>query len=315
MVRAMKVAIAQADSSGPSEKAVAARLELAAVVKDKEAIPLLDAAAALSDSLNDAVLEGKARVALSKRLSAMGNHKRANAELLRALELGEEVTAANNERQAKEMADLNASHLQERDSLIAVRDEALALAQLQIGSAQKEIAMREWMLVSTAALAVVIIIVLIIALRRSQRKAIGKLRAEVEGFRSRIGEMTSAMEAMQRKLDRPAVVVPPAPNEPTPVSSPITGPNAATYDPMVLALFRKQAPERLATFKDARLRNDMEKAVRVVHTLKPSLVNLDAARFTVLCSRLVAPGYTGSTAWNADADAFTASIEALLGQR
>ncbi|MBK7945396.1 MAG: hypothetical protein IPJ85_08850 [Flavobacteriales bacterium] len=73
-----------------------------------------------------------------------------------------------------------ATNQQERDSLIAVRDEALALAQLQIGSAQKEIAMREWMLVSTAALAVVIIIVLIIALRRSQRKAIGKLRAEVE---------------------------------------------------------------------------------------------------------------------------------------
>ncbi|MBK7945397.1 MAG: hypothetical protein IPJ85_08855 [Flavobacteriales bacterium] len=105
MVRAMKLVISQLDSSGPSEKAVAARMELAAIVKDKEAIPLLDAAAALSDSLNDAVLEGKARVALSKRLSAMGNHKRANAELLRALELGEEVTAANNERQAKEIAD------------------------------------------------------------------------------------------------------------------------------------------------------------------------------------------------------------------
>lgn len=313
LVSAMKRVIAQADSTGPSEKAVEARLELAALVKDKEAIPLLDAAAALSDSLNDGWLEGKVRVALSKRLSAMGNHKRANAEVLRALELGEKVTAANNERQAKEAADQIAKHLIERDSLIGVREEALSLAQKQIGLAQKEIATREWMLVATAALAVVIIAVLIIVLRRAQRKAIGKLRAEVEGFRSRIGEMTVAMEAMKRKLDQPAVVAPSMPAEPTQPT--IAGPDAATHDPLVLALFRNQAPERLATFKDARLRGDIEKAVRVVHTLKPSLVSLDAARFTLLCARLVAPGYTGSTAWNADADAFTASIEALLGQR
>lgn len=312
MVRAMKLVISQVDSSGPSEKAVAARMELAAIVKDKEAIPLLDAAAALSDSLNDAQLEGQVRVAFSKLLSAMGNHKRANTELLRAMELGEEVAAANNERQAKKTAELMAKNQLERDSLIAVSDEALSLAQQQIGVAQKEIAMREWMLVATAALAVVIIAMLIIVLRRSQRKAIGKLRAEVEDFRSRIAEMTTAMEAMQRKLERPGVVAPPSPTEHTPAPPPIAGPDAATYDPMILALFRKQAPERLATFKDARLRGDMDKAVRVVHTLKPSLVNLDAARFTVLCARLVAPGYTGSTAWNADADAFTASIEALL---
>lgn len=314
MVSAMKLAITQVDSAGPSEKAVAARIELAAIVKDKEAIPLLDAAAALSDSLNDAQLEGQVRVTLSKRLSAMGNHKRANAELLRAMELGEEIAAAKNERQAKEIADLIGSHLQERDSLIAVRDEALSLAQQHIGVAQQDIATREWMLVATAALAVVIIAVLIIVLRRAQRKSIGKLRAEVESFRSRIGEMTTVMEAMQRKLERPAVIAPP-PTEHTPAPPPIAGPDAATYDPMVLALFRKQAPERLATFKDARLRGDMEKVVRVVHTLKPSLVSLDAVRFTVLCARLVAPGYIGSTAWNADADAFTASIEALLHQQ
>ncbi|HRD52150.1 MAG TPA: Hpt domain-containing protein [Flavobacteriales bacterium] len=315
LVSAMKLALAQVDSSGPLEKAVESRIQLAALVKDKEAIPLLDAAAALSDSLNDARLEGTVRVALSKRLSAMGNYKRANAELLLALELGEAVTAANNERQAKEAADQLARHLIERDSLIAAREGALSLARRQAGLAQKEIATREWMLVATAALAVAIIFALVILLRRAQRKAIGKLRAEVEGFRARIGEMTVTMEALKRKLDRPAVVAPSLPTAPTPAQPTIAGPDAATHDPMVLALFLKQAPERLATFKDARLRGDIEKAVRVVHTLKPSLVSLDAARFTVLCARLVAPGYTGSTAWNSDADTFTAAIEALLGQR
>ena len=315
MVSAMKLAMARVDSSGPSGKAVEARMELAAMLKDKEAVPLLDAAAALSDSLNDAGLEGMARVALSKRLSAMGNHKRANAELLRALELGEEADDANNERQAREAAELMAKHQLVRDSLIAASDEAQVLAQVQVGLAQKEIATREWMLAAMAALAVVIITAMVIVLRRAQRKAMDKLREEVEGFRSRIGDMTAAMEAMQRRLERPAVVAPPSRDEITPAPPPIAGPDANAYDPMVLALFRKQAPERLATLKDARLRGDTEKVVRVVHTLKPSLVSLDAARFTVLCARLVAPGYTGSTAWNADADSFTASIEALLGQR
>ncbi|MBL7957125.1 MAG: hypothetical protein JNM49_04130, partial [Flavobacteriales bacterium] len=58
-----------------------------------------------------------------------------------------------------------------------------------------------------------------------------------------------------------------------------------------------------------------EKAVRVVHTLKPTLVSIDDERFTALCARLVAPGATGTAAWNSDADALSTAIEVLLGMR
>jgi len=314
MVSAMKRAIAQVDSSGPSVKAVEARMELAALVKDKEAISLLDAAAALSDSLNDAGLEGNARLALSKRLSAAGNHKRANAELLRAMELGEEVADANNERQAQEAADWTASQQRERDSLIASHNQSLDSTRAELAAARQEATMREWMLLGLAAAAIISIVVLLIIQRRSQRRAISKLQEEVEGFRARIGEMSTAMEAMRRTLERPAVVTPPPPPEPAPAPPTIAGSDVATLDPMVVALFRNQAPERLATFKSARLRGDNDKAVRVVHTLKPVLAGIDAERFTNLCARLVAPGAAGTAAWNADADALSGAVEELLAR-
>lgn len=315
MVSAMKLAMARVDSSGPSGKAVEARMELAAMLKDKEAVPLLDAAAALSDSLNDAGLEGMARVALSKRLSAMGNHKRANAELLRALELGEEADDANNERQAREAAEWTASHVHERDSLIASHDHALSSASDEIATARQETIEREWMLLGLAVVAAVCIVVLLLVLRRSHRRALRSVNDEVEGFRTRLSEMANAMESLAGKLKEHA----PVPVAPASAPPPIAKPEAAALrlpdDPMVSALFRRQAPERLLAFQDARARGDLDKAVRVVHTLKPVLASIDANRFTGLCARLVAPGAAGTAAWNADADALSGLIEALLAQR
>ena len=52
--------------------------------------------------------------------------------------------------------------------------------------------------------------------------------------------------------------------EPEPIEA-----DTSIMDATLLALFRKRAPERLVTLRDARARGDHEKVARVVHTLKP----------------------------------------------
>ena len=84
---------------------------------------------------------------------------------------------------------------------------------------------------------------------------------------------------------------------------------------MLLALVRKRSLERMNTLRDARARGDMDKVVRVVHSLKPQLVSIDADRFAGVCARLVATAASENSAqWNQDLDAFEAGLEQTLGR-
>lgn len=62
---------------------------------------------------------------------------------------------------------------------------------------------------------------------------------------------------------------------------------------MVLAFFRRQAPERIATLQAARASGDHEKVLRVLHSLRPQLDALDPQGLGVLCARLrgMQPGH------------------------
>jgi HPt (histidine-containing phosphotransfer) domain-containing protein len=81
---------------------------------------------------------------------------------------------------------------------------------------------------------------------------------------------------------------------------------------MLLALVRRRGAERLSTLRDARQRGDHDKVIRVVHSLKPQLVGLDAEYYTALCARLVAQGAPQNGSWNADLDALERGMGQLL---
>lgn len=85
-------------------------------------------------------------------------------------------------------------------------------------------------------------------------------------------------------------------------------------DESLLALFRKRAPERLATLRDARARGDHEKVARVLHTLKPQLLALDEHGAGAVCLRLIAEGaQEDALRWQQDLDQLERSMEHLLG--
>ena len=63
------------------------------------------------------------------------------------------------------------------------------------------------------------------------------------------------------------------------------GPDESDIVAEVVALFLQDAPERLATLRDAAARGDLAAASRVAHTLKGSAGHLGARALTTLCER------------------------------
>lgn len=304
----LRSTIAHLDSSGPSEEAIEARLELAAMLKGKESAKLLEAAALLADSIRNTSLGIASRTALASRLSVLGNHKRAYAEMLRVIQLRDQLDLVNTEQRAKE-ADERANALQTEHSRLE-QGLRIDLEHAQLKASGMQAAAERWVLSAVGlGVAWLITVVVLFMILHRQRK---KNRAEIQALRSEIEELKKPRNTFRAPVaPQPAEVVAPPPALPTGDQRPLRLPD----DPMVSGMFLRQAPERLAAFKDARSRGDLEKAVRVVHTLKPTLVSIDDERFTALCARLVAPGATGTAAWNSDADALSTAIEVLLGMR
>lgn len=304
----LRSTIAHLDSSGPSEEAIEARLELAAMLKGKESAKLLEAAALLADSIRNTSLGIASRTALASRLSVLGNHKRAYAEMVRVIELRDQLDRVTDEQRTKEAANTDSAHQAEYDRLRQRSHSEIQDAQHRASGMQ---AMAErWMLtaIGLGTAWLITMVVLIIILHRQRKKT----RADIQALRSEIEELKKPRNTFRAPVaPQPAEVVAPPPALPTGDQRPLRLPD----DPMVSGMFLRQAPERLAAFKDARSRGDLEKAVRVVHTLKPTLVSIDDERFTALCARLVAPGAIGTAAWDSDADALSTAIEVLLGTR
>ena len=105
--------------------------------------------------------------------------------------------------------------------------------------------------------------------------------------------------------------------KPNVAQAPVQQP-AVPYNPeeddMLLALVRRRGEERLLTLRDARIRGDHDKVMRVVHSLKPQLVSLDAPYFSDLCGRLVTTDPNAyPQQWSADLDRFEAGMARVLG--
>lgn len=86
-------------------------------------------------------------------------------------------------------------------------------------------------------------------------------------------------------------------------------------DDVLLAMFRKRMPERLADLKEAREHDDAEKVARVIHSIRPQLVHHDPVRFTERCTRLMAAGNDVlSPVYRADLDRFVWEVDRTLAE-
>lgn len=301
-----KVDIAIADSTKDVGAAVRLRMALAALSKPKEAQALYEEVVQLADSTGRAEEEFAARKALAETLALRGQLKQAYDEAMHAVEQSTEWSAQQAEASNAKADELVEAAIQQRDSIAAFADTGRREAETRINEAQE--AAEFWMMVAIGAVAVALIAVLIVVVMNG--RALKRQRDEIQALRSDLGALIDREQNRKREPAVSTPVTPPAVTPPASIVEPIAPPVAV--DPMVEAMFRKQAPERLNTLRDARSRGDHEKVQRVVHTLKPQLVNFDPA-FAKLCARITDAAAPQSVSWNADLDAFEAGIRRILG--
>ena len=302
-----KSAIVLADSTKDIERAISLRMALAALSKLKDAQTLYEAAVQLADSADRTEDELAARKALARTLAVRGQMKQAYEEAMRLGDKSTEWMAQQAEVSGAKADALVQRSALERDSLSVLADAGRREAEIRINEANENAEF--WMIVGAATIAVALIALVIVVLMNG--RVLRRQRTEMEGLRADLNALAARSQNKVREQTSPTVVWPPSTVEPP--SPPVVplGPSVA-QDPVLEAMFRKQAPERLATLRDARTRADHGKVQRVVHTLKPQLVNFDPA-FAPLCARITDPAAPQGATWQADLDVLEAGIARILG--
>ncbi|MCB0766947.1 MAG: Hpt domain-containing protein [Flavobacteriales bacterium] len=305
----LKAELLALDSAGRLAEAVSTRLKIAELVPRKEGISYLTDAAALADSLGDPELGIEVRSRLLQQLREAGDSKRALQEATRIIELERALATSEGERHLHAMDDLVRAGRQEKDSLVTVSDAARRDAEGRVNDARENAEL--WMYIALGTIAIALVAVVLIVLMNG--RALRRQRTEIAGLRA---DLNAWVERSQNRVRESVAAVPtvdpiPPVAPPSPIVTEVPS-EAPVEDPMVLAFFRKQAPERLTTLRDARSRGDHEKVQRVVHSLKPQLVSLEPG-LVELCARITASGaHDRPDRWNADLDALMSAVERLL---
>ncbi|MBK7383412.1 MAG: hypothetical protein IPI81_08750 [Flavobacteriales bacterium] len=297
--------IERADSMHHVKDGIDHRAHLAVLVKPKEAMRLAREAVAMADGAGPVEDAMAARELLAAQLYRTGDHRHAFEEASTVMRMRNELM---NDRALESALVLERAVTRSRAEQDSLRSTMQQRVDEAIGrEGHMEAAAERWMFfaLGVALLAVVLIAILLVSSDRRTKL----FRQEMDVVRAEVAELRKP-----KNTYRQPEVVP---------SSPIPSPNAAPQpaslrlpaDETLRVMFLRTAPERLRTFREAYARGgDLEKAVWVVHTLKPLLVGVDADHFTGICARLVAPEAAGTAAWESDANALCADIDALIAQ-
>jgi hypothetical protein len=310
---AQRLRIAHADSARDTSAAVLSRIALSALVKPMEGRPFLEQAAALAEDAGDLPLAIRAREDLVAMHSASGAYRSAlqeSAHLARLVGLRNRAdsiiraTAYHNVISAQQVV-----HAAEKQGL-----------QLQVQYAREEAGANHslterwsWAACGMGIAWALTILGLFVSLHR-QRMARNRFAKEVEALQSRLAELAKSMEGLAAQAREQAA--PPELRAPPVAPSPVVEPapeHATAVDPIVLGLFKRQAPERIAALDTARAAGDHEKVLRVLHSLRPQLDAIDPAGLGALCTglRAMQPSDAGR---DAGLDRLIAGMNALLAR-
>lgn len=306
-VAEQRAALAWADSTGDLPAAFTGRMRLVPLVRKNEAVVLLKQAAALANDLGRPDLGSRARRDLARCYADAGDDASAYVEAM--------LSDSLDRLSASRLLDsLNDEHSVAIARLMAASDSSVQAGterERRIAAALVEVQRNAdrwmWIALATAGVCLLLVIGLLYRMGSTSRKlhtTIDAMRADVDSLKS---------TANRRKEDRTrSDVVCAIPQ--SGLVEPSPAPVHEAMRPVVEGMFRKAAPERLATLRDARQREDIDKILRVVSTLKPQLVSFDEARFAPVLARLKAPGAPTRTAqWTADLDDLEAGVKELLG--
>lgn len=300
--------IARADSTGDTQARIALRTDLAALLRPKDGVKVLERACAIADSALAPERYGLRRT-LAWAKAGAGDHRHAYEVLDATVGALLEEDSMRAVRADQRLDSVEQRARSERDSVGLAWQQAMNEA-TKAGSRMQERAARwMWIAIGALALAVIAVALLFARLRSVQKRneaAVKALKAEVALLSKPVGNR------YREPVKEPVVPATASPVVPVVAKPPVVLEVPSALDPMVLGLFQKRAPERLATLREARLAGDAEKVLRVLHTLKPQLVALDADGAGALCAGLAA---AGTMPIDADLDRLERAMEQLMAAR
>lgn len=299
-----RAAVLHADSTGGPAERARQRTALAALLPTPEAVAQLREAARWADSSGSAPLRLQVQELLATRSADAGRYPEAYAGAMAALHAQRALDAAAMDSLRTALAG------QLADSARSIGDRLARMAGLNAALTAEAQAQRlradgrAWGALALGLLLLAAVFLLIRRLRQLNRRTQDSLAA----LQQQVDELK---DFRNRRRETPPAPAPPAP-EPAPPALSTVDVDAA-MDPVVAALFRKQAPDRLQALRTARANSDQDKVLRVVHSLKPQLAGFDAERFIPLCARITAPSSQLDPArWNADLDRLEDGVESVL---
>lgn len=305
-VAEQRAALALADSTGDLPTAFAGRMRLVKLVRKNEVVLLLKQATAIANDMGRPDLEAIVRRDLARRYASAGERASAYTELLLSDSL--ERLSASRERDS-----LNDQHAMTMARLMADRDSSVQAGtdrERRIAVALMDVQHNadRWMWIALAAAGVCVLLVIGLLYRMGSTSR--RLHASIEALRSEVDTLKKPVNRLKEPPVQEDMV------SSMPKSGLYEDPAIAldeAMDPVVVAMFRKSAPERLTTLRQAREQGDHAKVARVVHSLKPQLISFDEERFAPLCARLMAPGAEqDQRQWSADLDVLEKDVAALL---
>lgn len=301
-----RASLALADSMGDLPAAFAGRMRLVDLVRKAEVLPLLKQAVAIANDMGRPDLGSMVHRDLATRYANAGDNASAYTELVLSDSLGRLAAIRQrdslNDQHAVSMARLTA----DRDSSEQAgteRERRIALALVEV---QRNADRWMWIALVTAGVCLLLVIGLLYRMGSTSRR----LHTSIEALRSEIDTLKKPVNRLKDPPVREDVICA------IPKSGLYEAPAIAldeAMDPVVVAMFRKSAPERLATLRQAREQGDHAKVARVVHSLKPQLISFDEERFAPLCAGLMASGAEQDRPqWSADLEVLERAVSALL---
>jgi hypothetical protein len=311
-------AVLKADSARDTLAAVEHRLVLAAHSSSGKALRLFQEAAALADSASlEPVLALRAYEGQVQVLTGMGEMTKANRAWTEVMRCKEAVVLQEMDRlrgAEREAAVERTAQLKDSLSALLTAERGAAAEKDQALRAERELWMYGAIGAGVIALAALVILAILhFGPAKRLRHELAELRQEVNWLRVVHRKHLEVKNAPPPPAVPPVPPPAPAPVAIAPAPAPVTS-AAENEDAVLLELVKRRSVERLVTLREARMSGDREKVIRVVRSLKPQLVSLDASYFNELCGRLVAEE-ADATSWSQDLDRFERGVERLIEGR
>jgi len=236
----------------------------------------LEHALVLADSVRDRSRERDMLFLLSSAQERVGKSKDALLSLRSAHFLKDSLATVELDRSVASTAEQIKGEQLKLMQLHAEHAEAMRVVQEDNRIASERARM---LLIGGVIVIVLLLIALVWSLKRTALLILKQsTRATVE-----VQAMRPTPTQPRQNALRPVATGPASPVE-------VSVPPADAEAEMLLALFHKRMPERVQALKEARLRSDQEKVLRVLASMRPQLAHHDGTRFTERCARLIAAG-------------------------